>query len=327
MEEPGALIRGVIFFFAGGDAGITGAVGIATIALLGLHPGTLFPVRRSFVVIAIVVSVLLIVCGTPIVPFWFQIATLLWLIAMSRYVAMRKVDVRTASEHKKSNVQHVLFLASFGWLAAIVLFELPIHFRALPSDHVTQLLVIGDSVTAGLNDGEDTWPIQLTRAVAINVVDASQPGATLRSARKQNELLEGRSGHIVLEIGGNDMLEGLPVARFESELDSLLSEVTQPDRTIVMFELPLPPFCTGYGAAQRKQAARHGVFLVPKRRFAQVLTTSGATVDGIHLSMRGQTSMMSLVRSFVCARSPSGCGNYQRLERTSNAILPKGRVS
>ena len=318
MEEPGVLIRGVIFFFAGGDAGIFGAIGIATIALLGLRSGGLPAVRRSFIVIAIVVSVLLIVCGSPIVPFWFQIATLLWLIAVSRYVAMRKVDVGTESERKKSNVQHLLSLASFAWLFTILLFELPIHFRALPADHVSQVLVIGDSVTAGLNDGEDTWPIQLSRAVAISVVDASQPGATLRSARKQNELLDGRSGHIVLEIGGNDMLEGLPVARFESELDSLLSEVTQPDRTIMMFELPLPPFCTAYGAAQRRQAARHGVYLIPKRRFAQVLTTSGATVDGIHLSIRGQTSMMSLVSSFVCARSQSGSGNYQRLERTSN---------
>ena len=61
------------------------------------------------------------------------------------------------------------------------------------------------------------------------------------------------------------MLEGLLVAKFETDLDQLLTEVVQTDRSIVMFELPLPPLCASYGVAQRRQAAKHGVKLIPKR--------------------------------------------------------------
>jgi len=39
------------------------------------------------------------------------------------------------------------------------------------------------------------------------VLDASQPGATLRSALRQNTSLSGDTGFVIIEIGGNDLLE------------------------------------------------------------------------------------------------------------------------
>jgi acyl-CoA thioesterase-1 len=280
MEEPNFLLRWTIFAFGGGDAAIWGALGIAAIAILSLYPGRKRPARPLFVAAVIAVSLFFIACASPPTPIWF-----------------------------------VLFLTPFTWLLTALAIELPFHFWFAPTTPISTLLVIGDSVTAGLNDGEDTWPRQLSRASAVEVLDASQPGATLRSARKQNALLANRSGLVILEIGGNDMLEGLPVAQFENDLDQLLNSVFQLERTVVMFELPLPPLCAAYGAAQRRQAARHRVKLIPKRLFASVLTRRGATVDGIHLSAQGQTQMMAMIQSLVGDLLQIGSGKYQRFDR------------
>ena len=198
-----------------------------------------------------------------------------------------------------------------------VALELPHCFYRAPEQTIETLGVVGDSITAGLNDGEDTWPQQLARRVTSEVVDASQPGATLKSARKQLQLLEPSGVHaLVLEIGGNDLLEGLPVPEFEHDLDQLLSDCRDLNpAVVVMFELPLPPLATRYGAVQRRVAALHGVKLVPRRVLAGVLTANGSTVDGIHLSNAGQTRLAGVVQKLLkFENAPSQSGNYRRLE-------------
>ena len=82
-----------------------------------------------------------------------------------------------------------------------------------------------------------------------------------------------------------------------------------------MFELPLPPLSAGFGMAQRRQAGRHGARLIPKRLFAQILSTQGATVDGIHLSNRGHTLMTELIQQLCGKQLAAGMGDYQKLER------------
>ena len=70
-------------------------------------------------------------------------------------------------------------------------------------------------------------------------------------------------------------------------------------RTVAMFELPLPPFNNRYGDAQRRIAKRHGVLLVPKRVLIGILTSEGATVDSIHLSRRGHELMAETVWGII----------------------------
>ncbi len=152
--------------------------------------------------------------------------------------------------------------------------------------------MIGDSVSAGVREGEEgTWPKRLAREQHIDIRDLSKMGATVGSARKQAEQIGAESGLVLLEIGGNDLLGSTAPEQFEDGLDALLAEVCRCDRTVVMLELPLPPFCNRFGMIQRRLAAKHEVFLVPRRIFIGVLTTPGATIDGIHLSVSGHAQM------------------------------------
>lgn len=329
MDEPAPLVRWVIYFFAGGDAGLVAGVSLAAIAFLGL-----LSVRRrmrnsKLLFVWLVSSLLILACGAVPVPRWFQVVTAVWFFALmwGTWIRPRKqkpVQTNLEGDSPAVSVPQVKkwiwwagLLSSFLWLITAIVLEMPCHFWMAPAEQFSQVLVIGDSVTAGLNDGEETWPLLLSRERQLRVVDASQPGATIASARQQNATFADRTGLVIIEIGGNDMLEGLPVDRFEADLDRLLNDVCQAGRTVVLFELPLPPFHEAYGCAQRRQARRHQVTLIPKRQFAAVLTTSGATVDGIHLSKSGQTGMKSLILSLFEDRMPVGVGLYQRMERKS----------
>ncbi len=82
---------------------------------------------------------------------------------------------------------------------------------------------------------------------------------------------------------------------FEQALDVLLAKLRDGGQTVVMFELPLPPFHNRYGQAQRRLAKQHGVLLVPKRVLIGILTSNRATVDSIHLSRRGHELMSETV--------------------------------
>lgn len=178
------------------------------------------------------------------------------------------------------------------WLMALAM-ELPYHFSpTLPALNNPTLFVIGDSVSAGMRENDEgTWPKLLVRDKGIRVRDFSRMGATVGSARKQAELMTDDAGLVLLEIGGNDLLGSTSPDQFEERLDLLLTDVCGRDRVVVMLELPLPPFANRFGMIQRTLARNHGVYLIPKRIFIDLLTTSGATVDGIHLTPKGQERM------------------------------------
>jgi acyl-CoA thioesterase-1 len=176
--------------------------------------------------------------------------------------------------------------------------ELPYHLApSLAAAGRPELFVIGDSVTAGLGDRKEvTWPALLAHDHGLTVHDFSHVGATVRSAAlKQAIRLEEKDGIVLLEIGGNDLLGTTSAPDFHNGLDQLLANVCRPGRTVLMFELPLPPFRNEFGRIQRALAAEYGVTLVPKRIFLHVLMTPGATVDGVHLSPKGHELMRDVV--------------------------------
>ena len=102
---------------------------------------------------------------------------------------------------------------------------------------------------------------------------------------------------MLIEIGGNDLLSGRDSRQIEADLDRLLVRLSTPHRTLVMFELPVPPIPGGYEFArlQRRLAHRHAVRLIPRREFANVLLTPGATIDGLHLSPSGHRVLADLL--------------------------------
>ena len=271
----------VVSHLASGDAFFSGsALLVLAVFVATAFRGGWLRWARNF---CLMLGAILVTLSVTPLPRWayvlLTLVTLAWLLMQ-------------ASQRVSSKWRHVTAACTvFGWLAAVA-WEVPYHLRPeLPVVASPALGVIGDSVTAGMQIGEnepETWPRILARARHIRVNDQSQPGAKCASALKQAALLTPADTIVVMEIGGNDLLGTTSTADFERDLQTLLSEICRPGRTVVLFELPLLPFCQGYGRAQRQLCREHGVYLIPKHVLLGVLRAGGATIDSIHLTAAGQ---------------------------------------
>jgi acyl-CoA thioesterase-1 len=158
-----------------------------------------------------------------------------------------------------------------------------------------RLVVIGDSISAGLGQQGATWPMLFQQITNVQVSNLAQPGATSADAVAQAAKVSPEQRLVLIEIGGNDLIADTSPAKFENALNLIFQRLVAPTRTIVMFELPLIPTRLAYGRIQRRLAARYGVWLIPKRSFAQAISGADATSDGLHLSAIGAQRMSSLV--------------------------------
>jgi lysophospholipase L1-like esterase len=216
----------------------------------------------------------------------FLVAFLVWLNARTR--------VQVGSGWMWVRVAATCLLLT--WLLAVPVSEF-IH-RRMP--HVTgqrtdHLVVIGDSISSGIDAHTPAWPAFFQLQAGIPVRNLSRPGAGVVEARGTTYQVKPQDTLILIEIGGNDLLSGTPAAEFGRGLDSLLSSLATPGRTLVMFELPLLPHKIGFGQMQRRLSSKYGVFLIPKHFFTQVLSGADATSDGLHLSESGARRMLALV--------------------------------
>jgi acyl-CoA thioesterase-1 len=283
-------MRFVIFFFGSGLALFVGVALVLLAAMLfALRHRT--GLRRAAPVTAITGLIFVALSAAPL-PCWYYagagIITLAWLI------------IEQSSKLALAKRGYLRLIVAGVWITGAVL---EAQYSTTPSIKATSqpaLWIIGDSVSAGTGNPKiETWPRVLARKYSVVVHDHSQVGATVATALRKLDKEPLGNGLILLEIGGNDLLGTTTAASFEDRLDRLLAEVCQPGRTVLMFELPLPPFCNQYGMAQRRLAAQHGVILIPKRIFAEVLTTGDATLDGVHLSQPGHNLMAETVWSII----------------------------
>lgn len=184
-----------------------------------------------------------------------------------------------------------------------VALELPYDMRPVSDGHLSRIYVVGDSITAGIGrEGGRTWPRILRERHGVEVVDLSHAGLGCRAELRRIEHVPLAEGVVLLEIGGNDVLGHVPPAQFGRDLDALVSHVNGPGRRVMMLELPLLPLDNAYGLEQRRVARERRVTLIPKARFAAVLTRDGNTVDGIHLSATGQQQMSEMIWQILDGR-------------------------
>jgi acyl-CoA thioesterase-1 len=237
-------------------------------------------------------AVLIAISSTPLSWLWYAAATvvgLLWL--WTTFTRARPKPGWT--------------LGARAALAAILILglSLEIGWQTIPviqSRGTLPIYVIGDSISAGLTSHDnDNWPALLRENHSIDVINLAAPGATAQAALQQVQRVPAGKSVVLVEIGGNDLLNGTPVSEFESHLDALLSALAHVDREILMFELPLPPFGNRFGRVQRNLASAHHVALIPKREIMRVLADEKGTMDSIHLSPSGADAMAERVWQIV----------------------------
>lgn len=246
----------------------------------------------TIVGIAVVLS-----SGTPF-PVWVYVV---WAtLAFACLVFLR------TSRPFESTLKSTRGAVAFFWLLSIGLCALEAPYHVTPKIELAsgqRIFVIGDSITAGLGQHETTWPVLMAQSGKLDVLNLAGPGATVASAMKQIKGITVPHSMVILEIGGNDLLGFTTAAEFQTGLEALLRKLSEGGHTLVMFELPLPPFRDAFGRVQRSLAAKYHVTLIPKKCMMEIIGMKGGTVDGLHLSQRGHDAFAQMVKAMLVTGS------------------------
>ncbi|MBL8340801.1 MAG: arylesterase [Rubrivivax sp.] len=146
----------------------------------------------------------------------------------------------------------------------------------VPTAGTKTLLVVGDSLSAeyGLARGQG-WVALLEQRVArerlgYRVMNASISGDTTSGGRSRlpQLLLEHKPQVVVIELGGNDALRGLPIAMTESNLVEMTRAAKAAGARVLLAGITVPPnYGRSYGetflALFPKVARAEGAALVP----------------------------------------------------------------
>ena len=115
----------------------------------------------------------------------------------------------------------VLLLVSFS---EFLHRRLPL-IRGMSADH---LVVIGDSISSGIDPRTSAWPLILKQQAAIPVRNLSRAGAGVLEARTMAALVSPQDNLILIEIGGNDLLSDMPSSEFGQALDCCFRLLQRP---------------------------------------------------------------------------------------------------
>ena len=170
------------------------------------------------------------------------------------------------------------------------------------------LVALGDSLTAGLGlDVDEAYPARLERALrddgyAVTVVNAGVSGDTTAAGLSRAEwALEGDVRILVLALGGNDGLRGLPVDQMRRNLSRILALAAERGIRVLLAGMEAPPnFGAAYTAEFRAVfadlAREHGVAFMPFLLDGVAADPALNQADGIHPNADGAAIVAARVR-------------------------------
>ena len=170
------------------------------------------------------------------------------------------------------------------------------------------LVALGDSLTAGLGlDADDAYPARLERMLrddgyAVTVVNAGVSGDTSAAGLARAAwALEGDVRILVLALGGNDGLRGLPADQMKRNLSRVLSLAAERGVRVLLAGMEAPPnFGAVYTAEFRNVfedlAREHDVALLPFLLDGVAADPALNQADGIHPNAEGAAIVAALVR-------------------------------
>ena len=185
------------------------------------------------------------------------------------------------------------------------------------------ILVVGDSMSAeyGLKRGTG-WVALLEQRLArekitARVVNASISGDTSSGGRARFMALlkQHQPSHVVIELGGNDALRGLPLAMTEDNLSQMTQAAQKAGAKVLLVGMQVPPnygtdYANRFAGLFETVARKHKAALVPFLLKGVADVPDAASLfqpDRIHPSERAHPTMLENVwpelKKLLAARS------------------------
>jgi acyl-CoA thioesterase-1 len=193
-----------------------------------------------------------------------------------------------------------------GFLVAVLL------ALASPSVRADQaspaILVFGDSLSAGYGISvEQGWVSLLARKVSqlgygFRVINASVSGETTAGglARLPHALQVQQPRIVILELGSNDGLRGLPLTGTHDNLDRMITLALARGATVLLLGMRLPPnygerYTDGFMNMYADLAQAHKLVLVPFLLDQVALNPALMQADHMHPNEAGQPLLLDNV--------------------------------
>lgn len=173
---------------------------------------------------------------------------------------------------------------------------------------VPSILVLGDSLSAAYGIRLDQGWVALLQArlraqgYGHRVVNASSSGETTGGAlaRLPRALATHKPAIVIVELGGNDGLRGLPVVDIRANLESIVALSQQAGARILLVGIRIPP---NYGPSYTRDfermfadlARRHALPHVPFLLADVALDENLMQDDGIHPNAAAQPRLLEAV--------------------------------
>ncbi|HMA08122.1 MAG TPA: arylesterase [Ramlibacter sp.] len=219
-----------------------------------------------------------------------------------------------------------MFLRSWGRRHFIAAVLVGCHWLPAAAAAPPTILVVGDSLSAeyGLKRGTG-WVALLERKLAAEklpaqVVNASISGDTTSGGRSRLPTLlqQHQPAVVVIELGGNDALRGLPLGMTEDNLDQMAGSARKAGARVLLVGMQMPPnygadYANRFAALYEKVARTNNAALVPflLKGVADAADPTGLfQADRIHPKEEAQPLLLGNVwpelKKMLAGPQPSG---------------------
>jgi len=172
------------------------------------------------------------------------------------------------------------------------------------------IVIVGDSLSAAYGmELSESWPSLLQQRLdqnghAYRVFNSSIAGETTQGGRTRlPRLLEQhRPAIVIVELGGNDGLRGLPLEVTRDNLSSMIEQSQAVGAAVVLAEMRIPPnygrtYTEKFNGTYTELADEHGIVLLPFLLQDIALEPGMMQEDGIHPTAAAQPLILEQVWS------------------------------
>ena len=167
-----------------------------------------------------------------------------------------------------------------------------------------KIIAFGDSLTAGFGLAEtESYPYLLQQKLTADgfdfeVVNAGVSGDTSLGGLERADWVLGTDNAkvVILELGANDLLRGIPVAKMKDNLDKIIRKAKAKNVKVLLCGMLAPPtmgtqYQREYTMAFPDLASEHKVEFIPFLLDGVALNKGLNQADGIHPNAAGEKIM------------------------------------
>ncbi|MCY0801731.1 multifunctional acyl-CoA thioesterase I/protease I/lysophospholipase L1 [Providencia rettgeri] len=178
----------------------------------------------------------------------------------------------------------------------------------------TNLLILGDSLSAGYRlPAEQAWASLLADrwqklSPPIAVINGSISGNTSAQGleRLSTLLTQNKPNWVLIELGANDGLQGLPVEDLETNLQQIIDQIEQSGAKPLLMQIRIPPnygkrYTTSFEKVYPKLAENNKIPLLPFYMETVITKPEWIQQDGIHPTVEAQPSIADFMEKQLSA--------------------------